>query len=118
MSERALEIKRLVVEEGLSLADIGRKLGISRQRVSIILKEAGIELGLVGGNLNPKRVPNFKKPRADNSTYQLSKVTYRIKVARDIEDKFTELDMSSADITAWLRKAIEEKAIKDFGFNP
>ena len=116
MTTKAQEIKRLVVEEGMSLADIARDLGISRQRVSIILKNAGIELGLVGGNLKAKPRSGFK--RVDSSTYKLSKTNYRLKIPLIVEEKFTELNMSSADITAWMRKAIEEKAIKDFGINP
>ena len=111
ISQRALEIERRVKQNGESLTDIARDLGISRQRVSIVLKEAGIELGLKGGNPKPKQHP---APRADNTTYKLSDITTRIRLPQAVDDALAKLP-TSADRTTWIRKTITEAAIKEFG---
>ena len=111
ISQRALEIERRVKQNGESLADIARDMGISRQRASIVLKEAGIELNLRGGNPKPKQRP---APRADNTTYPLSQVTTRIRLPQAVDDALAKLP-TSADRTTWLRKVIAEAAIKEFG---
>jgi hypothetical protein len=111
ISHRAIEIERRVKQNGESLADIARDLGISRQRVSIVLKEAGIELNLRGGNPKPKSKP---APRADNTTYPLSQVTTRIRLPQAVDEALAKLP-TSADRTTWLRKVIAAAAIKEFG---
>lgn len=112
VSQRALEIERRVKENGESLADIARDLGISRQRVSIVLKEAGIELGLKGGNI--KGQPMIM-PRCDGTTYKLAKSTVRMKIPKSVDDALVDRFPSSGERTAWLRKVITEAAIKEFG---
>jgi len=110
-SQRALEIERRVLENGESLADIARDMGITRQRVSLILKASGIDLKLKGGNPKPRQKP---APRADNTTYKLSATTTRIRLPQAVDDALSKLP-SSAERTAWIRKTILEAAIKEFG---
>jgi hypothetical protein len=110
-SQRALEIERRVKQNGESLADIARDMGISRQRASIVLKEARIDLGLKGGNLKARPKP---APRADNTTYKLSQTTTRIRLPQAVDDALAQMPTSAAR-TTWLRKVIAEAAIKEFG---
>lgn len=108
-SQRALEIERRVLE-GETLAEIARDMGITRQRVSFILKASGIDLKLKGGNPKPCQRP---APRADNTTYKLSATTTRIRLPQAVDDALSKLP--SAERTAWIRKTILEAAIKEFG---
>ena len=112
ISQRALEIERRVKQNGESLAEIARDLGISRQRVSIVLKEAGIELGLKGGNLKARPKP---APRSDQTTYPLSRTAISLRLPQTVDDALASNLPTSAARTTWLRKVIAEAAIKEFG---
>lgn len=116
-TSKALDIKRQVEEQGKSLSDIAREMGVSRQYISRLLKESGITIDLKPGNRTVNRPPEKSRGRADDSTYKLSETTYRLKIPAEVEKKFRSMNMKSADITAWIRKAVEQKAIKDFQIN-
>ena len=111
ISQRAIEIARRVKQNGESLAEIARDMGISRQRASIVLKEAGIDFKLKGGNLKARPKP---APRSDDTTYPLSQTTTRIRLPQAVDDALASLP-TSADRTAWLRRVVAEAAIKEFG---
>lgn len=107
-NERAQEIARRY-NAGENLSQIARSMGISRQRVSALLKESTIEINVVNKG-NPKGVP-----RADGTTYPLSSINYRLRIPLEVEKKLK--GMTSKEQTAWLRHAIAKTATEEFGIS-
>ncbi|MFM6154810.1 MAG: sigma factor-like helix-turn-helix DNA-binding protein [Sphaerospermopsis kisseleviana] len=105
-NERANEIARRY-NAGETLSAIARSMGISRQRVSALLKESSLKVD-VSNKGNPKG-----SPRVDGTTYPLSSINYRLRIPWAIEQKLK--GMSSREQTAWLRHAIEKTAAEEFG---
>ncbi|MFM6139100.1 MAG: sigma factor-like helix-turn-helix DNA-binding protein [Sphaerospermopsis kisseleviana] len=106
MSKRVEEIARRY-NAGETLSAIARSMGISRQRVSALLKESVLKVDVVNrGNLKGA-------PRADGTTYPLSSINYRLRIPWAIEQKLK--GMSSKEQTAWLRHAIAKTAAEEFG---